>query len=674
MKLTQIPKKIALIAPAFVIILNIAFMGISSAAFTQGNIIDDQVFDNVSTMDAAAVNSFLNGFPNSCLSTNNGFTASDPIGYTPNGGYKYGAAVSAGQVITDAAKTYGINPQVLLTTLQKEEGMVKGDGPYGCSALAMSAAVGYACTDSDTASHTYTYTNGTDPGTLSTPLFFNHGTPVNSVTNTCVNSNLKAGFTEQIIRAAWLLKFGEQRAEGNLAWNVQLTNFPQQGDIWNNSDDPQSCYGGPMTAGTFKVCPTGSAVSYDGFVTIDGTSVQVQNGATAALYWYTPHFNGNQNFDLIFGNWFGSTSGCDFPNGSSAGLSNAYNNAGQTALAGNWVSATKQSFSYVTPNYNGGFDIAVMDPSNGTAQWQGTWWNQTNSGINQGNTIFIPARNSAGLTDLYYATSANWSRPGFTVGLMHNTGHGFTYQGTQWAEKSLSLASTKFIPGNFSPGGGAEGFAYATNNYTGGFDVAVMSASNNGLVWQGTKWSQLNGGINLGNTKFIPADSDGDGMTDLYYGSSTNWNKPGFTVGLMHDDNTIFTYGGSQWTNTNLSLGTTTFLPGNWTGGAAQGFAYITPCGSRGFDMSVMAPISGKLTWWGQWWHAGTLALANIDFVPADTDGDGYTDLFYATPNGNYGFSLALQHNSHSSNFVWQGILWSPTSIPLSTLQFLPSE
>ena len=34
----------------------------------------------------------------------------------------------------------------------------------------------------------------------------------------------------------------------------------------------------------------------------------MDTGATAALYWYTPHFSGNQSFDSIFQQWFGSLS------------------------------------------------------------------------------------------------------------------------------------------------------------------------------------------------------------------------------------------------------------------------------------------------------------------------------------------------------------------------------
>jgi hypothetical protein len=35
----------------------------------------------------------------------------------------------------------------------------------------------------------------------------------------------------------------------------------------------------------------------------------MDTGATAALYWYTPHFSGNTNFDNIFNSWFGSVFG-----------------------------------------------------------------------------------------------------------------------------------------------------------------------------------------------------------------------------------------------------------------------------------------------------------------------------------------------------------------------------
>src|SRR4051812_44570610 len=120
--------------------------------------------------------------------------APDVTGYTPSQGYVYGGNVSGGTVIDHAAEAYGISPRVLLTTLQKEEGLVRGDGPYGCSALALSAAVGYGCPDTrDSNGNIITYNySGVN-------LYTSHGTTVTSVTGTCVNSSQKVGFSQQLI-------------------------------------------------------------------------------------------------------------------------------------------------------------------------------------------------------------------------------------------------------------------------------------------------------------------------------------------------------------------------------------------------------------------------------------------------------------------------------------------
>ncbi len=242
------------------------------AAFNQNRLIDDVIFSNTGTMTAAQIDSWLNSqFPSSCISTNNGFSSPDPTGYSPSTGYTYGGNVSGGQVIYDAAQAYGLNPQVLIATLQKESSVVSGTASYHCQYI--NTAMGYGCPDNGSCP--------TNPATMS-------------------------GFSKQVIHAAWLLKFGQQRSRGNIGWNVQLNNSPQAGDHWDNSDDPPACYGGPMTQGTLSRGCGQAATFYDGYTTIDSTSVHMDTGGTAALYWYTPHFSGNQNFVSIFQGWFGS--------------------------------------------------------------------------------------------------------------------------------------------------------------------------------------------------------------------------------------------------------------------------------------------------------------------------------------------------------------------------------
>ena len=267
---------------------------VSADTFNPNVIINDAIYDNSGSMTAKQIDSFLNSFLNSCISINSGFKAIDPTGYNPTTGYQYGGFVSAGQVIKDSSTAYSINPEVLLATLQKEQSLVAGGANF-CSNgdnNKYAAAVGYGCPDSGT---TYNYNNAN--------LFQRNGVTVTSTGPTCVNSIGKAGFSQQVIRAAWLLKFGEQRSEGNTAWAVI-------NGSWDNSDDPQTCYGGPMTQGTWQRCPSGGSTYYDGYTTIDNTAVHMDDGATAALYWYTPHFSGNQSFYNIFVSWFGSPIGC----------------------------------------------------------------------------------------------------------------------------------------------------------------------------------------------------------------------------------------------------------------------------------------------------------------------------------------------------------------------------
>ena len=278
---------VSLIASLLCAVSNIAH----AQSFNQNSIIDQSIFDNANAMTASEIDIFLNSFPNSCISPNSGFKAIDPTGYNPTSGFSYGGYVTAGQVLYDAAQAYNINPQVLVATLQKEQSLVAGaanyceNGDYNKYA----AAAGYGCPDGGV---TYSYTN--------VNLYQRNGVAVTSTGQTCVNSAAKAGFSQQIIRAAWLLKFGEERSEGNINWAVIRGS-------WDNSDDPQSCYDGPMTQGTYQRCPSGSSTYYDGYTTIDGVAVHMDNGPTAALYWYTPHLSGNQSFYNIFTSWFGPT-------------------------------------------------------------------------------------------------------------------------------------------------------------------------------------------------------------------------------------------------------------------------------------------------------------------------------------------------------------------------------
>jgi hypothetical protein len=233
----------------------------SAHAYTNSDLIDDPVFDNVNSMSANQIQSFLNQFPNSCLKS---YQAPDPQSW-----YNYGSNVSAAQAIYDSAHIWGINPQVILTTLEKEEGLVDGAGAYGCSATAYQSAMGYDCPGSAT----YSY-------------------PDIGVSNTCVADESNVGFSAQINHGAWQLEFGRYRSEsnGNLSWD----------------GDNAITYYGYMTQGSRARYQGGPVNFYSGSITLDdGTTLTVADGATASLYSYTPYI---QSFSRIFEQFFGAGS------------------------------------------------------------------------------------------------------------------------------------------------------------------------------------------------------------------------------------------------------------------------------------------------------------------------------------------------------------------------------
>ncbi|MBA3679280.1 hypothetical protein H0W80_03795 [Candidatus Saccharibacteria bacterium] len=112
----------------------------NSATFNPGRIIDDGVFTNKASMSAQDIQIFLNSKVNSC---NTGYTCLKD--YIENG-------KSASQIIWEQSQNYNINPQVIIVTLQKENGLVTDTFPQ---AWQYRTAMGFACPDSGSCDPAY---------------------------------------------------------------------------------------------------------------------------------------------------------------------------------------------------------------------------------------------------------------------------------------------------------------------------------------------------------------------------------------------------------------------------------------------------------------------------------------------------------------------------------------
>lgn len=137
---------------------------ISGSDFRPGRIIDDAIFTNKDSMNPQQIQSFLNAKVPSCDSSHAPYTGGSGTTYYPpftclkeyvenptNGDNNYGrpnynvaGGKSAAQIIWEAGQANGINPQVLIVLLQKEQGLVTDDWPIPPQ---FTKATGYLCPD-----------------------------------------------------------------------------------------------------------------------------------------------------------------------------------------------------------------------------------------------------------------------------------------------------------------------------------------------------------------------------------------------------------------------------------------------------------------------------------------------------------------------------------------------
>jgi hypothetical protein len=144
---------VALIAVTVALLVGLSPAQTATAAtgsdFAAGNIISDAVFYNPGAMSQADIQAFIVSKEPSCAS---GYTCLKS--YSENvtsraadnrcGGALNGGTLSASAIIYGVAQACGINPQVFLVILEKEQGLVSSSAP---SSTRYQRAMGFACPD-----------------------------------------------------------------------------------------------------------------------------------------------------------------------------------------------------------------------------------------------------------------------------------------------------------------------------------------------------------------------------------------------------------------------------------------------------------------------------------------------------------------------------------------------
>lgn len=227
-------------------VASIALYSVAEAKYSSSNLISNAVFTNTKTMTAPQIQSFLNSKGGGMAKKSwNGKRASD--------------------IIYQASQDWGINPQVILATLQKEQSLVTDPSP---STTQYRSAMGYGCPDQEKCKSEY------------------------------------GAFESQVVNGTWQLRFNYERANRNNSWYNPATTYPcRSGDTDNN---PPFYNNGLFTGNKVTFSSTGGRPN---------KTITIANAATASLYCYTPHvgplsetgYSGSYNFVTNFESWFGPT-------------------------------------------------------------------------------------------------------------------------------------------------------------------------------------------------------------------------------------------------------------------------------------------------------------------------------------------------------------------------------
>lgn len=230
--------------------------------FQPGNIVSDAVFYNPATMTEGQIQAFLDSKVSSCRS---GYTclkdktdATRWIGADPMcNAYPGGGVESAARIIYKVSQACGINPQVLIVMLQKEQGLVTDTWP---TTGQYRAAMGQGCPDTAPCDAEY------------------------------------YGFFNQVHGAAWQLK-----RYANPPGTSNFFTWYAPGRTWNIQYNPNAACG---SSPVYIANKATAALYYY-------TPYQPNRSALAAGYGLGDSCGayGNRNFFQYFTDWFGSTQG-----------------------------------------------------------------------------------------------------------------------------------------------------------------------------------------------------------------------------------------------------------------------------------------------------------------------------------------------------------------------------
>jgi hypothetical protein len=312
--------------------------------YNSSNLIDNPTFLNSGSMSAATIQTFLSNIGGGLANYSSVENCdSSDIAYFPH----CNQTLSAAQLIYDTAQVYGINPEAILATMEKEQSLVTDPTP---SSSQLNCAMGY---------------------------------------NSCTNY---AGFFTQIDYGTFTLRYNYEGAARDATW---LKYSPASG--YPCSTAKTNFYSNGLYPGnTVTFADSGGTAE----------TVTLANAATASLYCYTPYvgpysltgYSGSYNFVYYFQLWFGSTQ-ASIPYAWAYESQGIYSDATDTNRFTTTPSVAPGANIYLTLSArNVGYDtwqqsnlrVAVSNPTTRTSPFYSPTWINTDRPGGMTTTSVVP--------------------------------------------------------------------------------------------------------------------------------------------------------------------------------------------------------------------------------------------------------------------------------------------
>ena len=322
----------------------------------------------------------------------------------------------------------------------------------------------------------------------------------------------------------------------------------------------------------------------------------------------------------------------------------------------------KDDLIEITPREGTGFNVVPLLSTGKKFAYGGLWFADTQHAL--ADTKFVTGDFTGnGRDDLAVITPR--SGTGFNIVVLLAAKSGFQYDNVWYADTQHDLSDTDFVAGRFTKDG-RDDIAEITPRQGTGFNIVPLMSTGKKFAYGGPWFADTQ--HDLASTVFVPGQFTKDGRTDI--AEITPRQGTGFNIVPLMSTGKKFAYGGPWFADTQHDLASTAFVPGHFTRDGRDDIAEITPRGAVGLNIVPLMSTGKKFAYGNLWWPDMNATIPTTDFVPGQFTRNGRDDIAEITPRGAVGLNI-VPLMSTGGKFAYGGLWFKDTSATISSARFL---